>query len=168
MLHRLEHTTSRTRQQSYSNTSFNRFFNRLDVQQESLEILSIHETPPLLTKLISEAPESSSITHIRKRLRDFRGKQRFDLIFYSYQRHKDINTENFLENLCFCKMLLRPGAYIFLPVPQKGPGMFLPWLVKKAYREPSRLSQAGYVNITTQKIGKELLLIGGQRPVYKF
>lgn len=168
MLHGLEHGTSRIRQQSYSNTLFNRFFNRLDVQQKPLEILSIHEKLPLLTKLISKAPESSSITHIRGKLRDFRGKQRFDLLFYSYQQHTDINTVEFLENLCYCKMLLRPGAYIFLTVPQKETGLSLPWLAKKAYGEASRLRQAGYVNIMTQKIGKNLFLIGGQRPVYKF
>ena len=156
------------RQGLASETALKRLFRRYQNQSIPFEILNVHGSPSFHRKLFAAIPDSAALTCIAHGLRDFRGKQHFDLLFYSPSRHTDNGTAHLLEDLCFCRMLLKPGAFLILPLngekSQHMPGQF----AAKKSREISRLRQAGFMNVTTQKVKPGLSLASGQRPAEKF
>ena len=147
--------------------AFKRLFRKFHKQPKAPEILNVYGDRVFHTNL-SASIQESAITRIQHGLRDFRGKQRFDLVFYSHPQRGDTSVANFLEDLCYCRMLLRPGAFLFLTISGKRPQHVTGWFRKKRNRETSWLRQTGFVNITTQKMGIGFILVGGQRPAQKF
>ena len=147
---------------------FKRLFRKFHKQPKAHEILSVYGDKVFHTYLSASIPESAHITRIQHGLRDFRGKQRFDLAFYSHSQHGETGIADILEDLCYCRMLLRPGAFLFLTLSRQRPQHVTGWFIKNRNREVTWLRQTGFANITSQKMGIGFLLVGGQRPAQKF
>ena len=133
-----------------------RLFRQHQKSIKTLSVLNVHGNITFNTHLAAAIPESAGFVRIPCGLRDFRSKPCFDILFYSHAQNRVNNLACILEDLCYCRMLLRPGAFLFLVIEEK------------RNREASWLRQAGFANITTQKMGNEFVLVGGQRPLQKF
>lgn len=152
--------------------AFKRLFHKLHKQPKAAEILCVYGDMAFHTNVSASSPESAVI-HIQQGLRDFRGRQHFDMVFYCQHQYTENNTDSSslsskLEDFCFCRMLLKPGGFLFLPVVGKRPQHVTSWFTKNRRKEVSWLSQAGFMNITTYTMGIGLVLVGGQRPPHKF
>lgn len=121
-------------------------------KEDVLRVLSVHGDVSFDTCLTDSAPKGTQISRIPQGLRDFRNKPQVDLLFYSRPRDS-VDNGVFLEDLCYCRMLLRPGAFLFLVTEGNG---------------ASCLRRAGFMKITSQKMDDGSMLIGGQRPLKNF
>lgn len=63
--------------------------------------------------------ESHRIRFLESDLRLFRAKADFDLVFCSLS-HVEGGTDKFVEDLCYCRMLLKPGGRVFIFVANEG------------------------------------------------
>lgn len=152
----------------YFRIGFKRLYKKLHSPPENLEILSVQNSASFNTQLAVFVPDCAQISRVQHGLRDFRGKQRFDLIFYSPSPETAKCFADLLEDLCFCRILLRPGALLFLPVQEKKAQWATGWFTKKQRQEMAWLRQAGFTNITVQKMGIDYVLVGGQRSAQRF
>ncbi len=135
-----------------------RIFRQAGNQEKTLTILSVHGSIAFNTRLTDSAPEFATVTRLLKGVKDFRSKPRFDLVFYSVPESVDDKTTGLLENLCYSRMLLRPGAFLFLVTEgNRLQGVEVSWL-----------RQAGFMKITTHKKKNGLVYFGGQRPLQNF
>ncbi len=135
-----------------------RIFRQAGKPGKVLKILSVHGNVAFNMRLADFAPEAATVTRLLNGLRDFRSNPQFDLVFYSIPETVDDKTAGFLENLCYSRMLLRPGAFLFLVTE----GNSLQGV------EASWLRQAGFMKITTQRKKSGLVYFGGQRPSQNF
>ncbi len=131
-------------------------------------ILTVHGSMAFNAYLLASIPDVAGLTRIQGRLRDLRGKPHFDMLFYSQSQNAAYCNGGFLEDLCYCRMLLKPGSSLFLVMDRTTQRNADGWFTKEKSREVSWLRQAGFANITTQKMDNEFLLVGGQRPWQKF
>ncbi len=134
-------------------------------------ILTIHGSMTFNAYLQASIPDvagSSECTRIKSGLRDFRSKPHFDILFYSKSSNTVHGNGGFLEDLCYCRMLLKTGSFLFLVMDRATQQDASGWFTKERSREASWLRQAGFANITTQKMGNGFILVGGQRPWQRF
>ena len=133
-------------------------------------ILTVHGSMDFNAYLLASIPDvaGSGCTRIQSGLRDFRSKQHFDMLFYSQSQNTVHCNGGFLEDLCYCRMLLKTGSFLFLVMDRTTQQNAAGWFTKGRSREASWLRQAGFANITTHKMGKEFILVGGQRPWQRF
>lgn len=112
--------------------------------------------------------ESHRIRFLESDLRLFRAKADFDLVFCSLS-HVEGGTDKFVEDLCYCRMLLKPGGRVFIFVANEGGDAGLEMF--KARRRTvaaEMLLQAGLSNITEHRLSSGLSLCSGQRPSFTF
>jgi len=128
------------------------------------KILTVHGSMAFNTYLLASIPDVAGCTCIQSGLCDFRSKPHFDMLFYSHSQNTVHCTGGFLEDLCYCRMLLKPGSSLFLVMDRVTQQNAVGWFTKDRNRGASWLRQAGFANITTQKMGNEFILVGGQRP----
>ena len=128
------------------------------------KILTVHGSMAFNAYLQASFSDVAGCTRIQSGLRDFRSKPHFDMLFYSQSQNTVHCNGGFLEDLCYCRMLLKPGSSLFLVMDRTTQRNAVGWFTKERSREASWLRQAGFANITTQKMGNEFILVGGQRP----
>ncbi len=131
-------------------------------------ILTVHGSMAFNAYLQASIPDVGGFTRIQSGLRDFRSKPYFDILFYSHSQNSANSNGGFLEDLCYCRMLLKKGSFLFLVMDRTTQRNATGWFTKEKSREVSWLRQAGFANIITQKMGNEFILVGGQRPWQKF
>lgn len=131
-------------------------------KEDVLSILSVHGDVTFEACLADSAPEGVEVSRLSRGLRNFRSKPRFDLLFYSLPQDL-VDTDRLLEDLCYCRMLLRPGAFLFLVTDRDRAALAKDSFFGNRREEASWLRRAGYVNITAEKRGGRVLL-SGQRP----
>ena len=136
--------------------------------QKDARILTVHGSTAFNTYLLDSISDIAGLTRVQGRLRHFRSKPHFDMLFYSNSQNAAYGNAGFLEDLCYCRILLKPGASLFLVMEGTTQGNVARWFTKEKSREVSWLRQAGFANITTQKIENEFVLVGGQRPWQNF
>lgn len=153
---------------------FNRHFRRFHKHRDTAEILIIQEDTAFHTKLSTAIPESAAVTRVQlHELRKFRDRRRFNMLFYSSSSHNSYNdaggcSAQLLEDLCYCRILLRPGAFLFLPVHDAREPHAGTWFRKAESREDFWLRQAGFMNHTPPKFVAGYTLACGRRPAQRF
>ncbi len=130
-------------------------------------ILSVHGEGTFETCLADSAPKGAKITRIHRGLRDFRSKPQCDLLFYACPQ-TIVDLAGFLEDLCYCRMLLRPGAFLFLVAEGNKALRLYDYFCISRREEASWLRRAGFMQITAQKMNDGAVLFGGQRPLENF
>lgn len=146
------------RQNDHTEASFKRLFRRMQKAGEILEVASVYGSRSLNSHINATCQDSACFNSIQYSVRDFRSKPRFDMIFYSLRKNTATPRNTLLEDLCYCRMLLKPGAFLFLVLDGQ----------RTSQTESSWLIRSGFTNATTQKMGNGFFLIGGQRPTYTF
>lgn len=79
------------------------------------------------------------------------------MLFYSQSQNAAYCNGSFLEDLCYCRMLLKPGSSLFLVMEGTTQWNAVGWFTKEKNREVSWLRQAGFANIITKKMGNEFI-----------
>lgn len=137
-----------------------RIFRSWKKQDNVLEILSVHGSESFNGCLREFSPDAVRFKAIQRGLRGFRSKPCFDMVFYSIPRCQDVRNPIFLEELCLGRMLLKPGASLFLVADGDSSGT-------RSMRE-LWLRDAGFANIETRKMGNGSVLVEGKRPLQVF
>ncbi len=105
---------------------------------------------------------------IESDLRLFRAKADFDLVFCSLL-HVEGGTDKILEDLCYCRMLLKPGGMVFVFVENEteniGMEMFR---ARRRTVAAGMLLQAGLGKIAEHRLSHGRYLCSGQRPSFNF
>ncbi len=136
--------------------------------RETSAILSVRGSMTFNAQLVAAVPDFATLTRVSRELREFRSKPRFDLLFYSCPQDADDKRASFLEDICYCRMLLRPGAYLFLAREANSSGNIIGQFFDRNDMEASWLRRAGFMNISTQNMGTGEIFWGGQRPLQNF
>ncbi|AGF77097.1 hypothetical protein UWK_00514 [Desulfocapsa sulfexigens DSM 10523] len=122
--------------------------------KQAATILSVHGKYEVTKNLAQEICDSSAITQLPRGLRNFRSKPHFDFIFYTPHSKKESSADTIMEDLCFCRMLLKPGASLYIAV--AGSGNERDWLL-----------HAGYMNIGIKKFPDGTTVAEGRRPALR-
>jgi|GEM_PF-3214060 len=117
-------------------------------------ILSVHGEYEITKNMAQAVCSASAITHLPQGLRNFRSKPHFDLIFYTPYSRKESSADTIMEDLCFCRMLLKPGALLYIAA--AGSGNECDWLL-----------HAGYMNIGIKKFPDGTTVAEGRRPALR-
>lgn len=133
----------------------------------TLATLSVQGSMVFNTCLAAAIPEGAQVTRLPRGLREYRSEPLFDLLFYSVSPN-GTDTQNLLQDLCYCRMLLRPGASLFLVTEGNGGAWVWDYWALKRRDEVAWFRRAGFMKITARKMDDDLLLFGGQRPLKNF
>jgi len=139
-----------------------------DKSQRHVNLLSVHGSMTFNTWLLDAIPDNTAFTNIQCELRNYRSKAQFDMLFYSHPKNTKNSMGDFLEDLCYCRMLLSPGGFLFLVAEGKIKRNIASWPTKEQNSEVVWLRQAGLVNITTPQRGNGFIFTSGQRPCQSF
>lgn len=141
-----------------------KWFNTVsEIRERSPAILTVHRDTGFGNQLTSTVTCVEEAVHIPRGLRNFRSKPQFDLVFYS-PLHGAENLDHLLEDFCYCRMLLRPGGFIFFRAEPDAPWWANCWFSGAGKEKMSWLRQAGYMKVMRTKIGTEMVVCG-QRPL---
>ncbi len=133
----------------------------------SLNIISVHGSILLNDQLESSVPEQTELRHIDHGLKKFMSKPRFDLVFYSLPEN-GYNQSVTCENLCYCRMLLKPGGMLlFQKAPDRGTNLVRLFTWKKSL-EARMLLRAGYYRLSRVKMKNKRIFLCGKRPEHHY
>lgn len=156
-----------SRQDGTSETLLKCFLQQSQKEFHPLALISVHGSMGLNKQLTDSAPHGTEIIRLNHDLYSFHDKARFDLLFYSLPQG-EWKQSALLENLCYCRMLLRPGAKLCLLKNNRAPQGLRPHFSRKKAIETNWLIRAGFTQIDNKKIGDGLTLLCGQRPAQNF
>ncbi len=156
-----------SRQDGISEAVLKYFLQQSQKGSHPLAIISVHGSMGLNKQLAASAPNQTEIIRLNHDLCSFHDKARFDLLFYSLPQG-EWKQSALLENLCYCRMLLRPGAKLCLVQKSKEPQGLLQHFSRKKAIETDWLIRAGFTQIHAKKMGDTLTLLCGQRPPQNF
>lgn len=148
-------------------TGFKHLLRESKAPAKALTILSVHGSLAFNTCLVTSAPKGTQVTRLTSGLREFRSEPCFDLLFYPVPQDLT-DLQNLLEDLCYCRMLLRPGAFLFLVSKGNRASRLCDYFTITKREEVSWLRWAGFMKIISQKMDNGVKLFGGQRPLKNF
>lgn len=148
-------------------TGLQQLLRQSEAPAKDLAILSVHGSPAFNSCLAGSAPKGTDVTRLGSGLREFRSGPCFDLIFYPVAGDLT-HLAIILEDLCYCRMLLRPGAFLFLLSEGSRASHLCDSISISRREETSWLRRAGFMKITVQKMEDGVTLFRGQRPLKNF
>jgi len=155
-------------QKKVAEAKFAQFFRIFQKRDNALEILSVHGDMAFNMQLSASVPETATFIRLSQRLRDYRSKARFGLVFYALSLATEANVNTILEDLCYCRILLRPGGFLFIPTEKNRSRCVIKRFTGQQSKESLWLRQAGFMKIRTQRVKNKVIFVGGQRPLQKF
>ena len=140
----------------------------LPAEKDDLEFVYLNaRRQRMRRKFIGQEDGRHLISFLDDNLRAYRAKPDFDLVFYVLpQVEAEINRLH--EDLCYCRMLLKPGGQLFLYVENHNKGSLMERLGLQRGMGSAILSRAGLNNIAERRLGHGQILCSGQRPLYAF
>ena len=144
-----------------------RFLQKSADSEQALAVLSVNGGRRLNDQLIDSVSRQSELIILDHALQSFTSKPRFDLLFYSLPSN-EYNRALFHEDLCYCRMLLKPGGKLCFVTPPHRTKTLTGCLSWKKSEEVASLARAGFSKISKKRIGYDLRLLCGQRPKKNF
>ena len=142
-------------------------FIRQTIQQEQRStILSVYGGKAFNRYLANAVPHHTKLHTVQHDLHKVYGKTLFDLLIYTV-KPRPPGREQLLEELCYCRMLIKPGGTLFL-LKEIDNATWLPIRyfipIKK---ESTWLRHAGFCNIQRRPV-KDGFVLSGQRPWQRY
>lgn len=118
-------------------------------------------------KLMKETEKRDGISFIDNDLRTFRAKAYFDLVFCA-PTHIENETDRLLEDLCHCRLLLKPGGKVFLYLENHEHESTMEKFGLQKGVVAEMLLRSGLSDVTKHRHSHGQVFCSGQRPSYNF
>lgn len=111
--------------------------------------------------------QGGQLSSVQQSLRGYRNKALFDLLLFTLHPQY-INSDSTLEELCHCRMLLKPGALLFLLLDQNKNNVWKPLdAFFNNWKKSPWLHHTGFINIRVKQ-SRSSMVLSGQRPWQRF
>jgi hypothetical protein len=134
----------------------------------ALELIYLGDKSQGMEKQLPVSQEGKSRIHfIKDDIRSIRGMVDCDMVFCDLSR-PDNKMNGLREELCLCRMLLKPGGKLIIRSLNNKKGSF--WEIVTLKKGPmiKMLSGAGFCDIRTHKLHNGQVVCSGQRPSQGF
>ena len=144
--------------------SLSEFIRKRISKAQDLKVLISSPENGVLSPLLRTFPEENGRVHlVRNNIRSIRGIANCDMAFCTPPK-TETEMDVFLEELCLCRMLLKPDAKLYLLAVNDGRESVKDCSAQKKDLLQKILLRAGFCKTNAHTLRNEQIICSGQRP----